>query len=480
MVVTRKLARMDNKMQNKTKNKKQIRKCRCLISLLIVAVSICLTGCEWKKALRDEKEPLVEFVTDELVYNGEINVLDISAMSGGTGKEGIDSFSKCLDEWREKNPSIVVNEEQFEAESYNRELSKRITADNMPDIFIVGSMEAADLAASGNLLDITEYIRGSKDTTLYNYDYLFPYTYDKHYYAIPAYAATTQTILIYNSSLWNEAGYDMIPETWEEYAKADKYFEKKQIDTVVFAGADKKRITDHFLSSFGCQYTGLSWYKSVLNKEFDFESDSFKEAITDTKKLFNESGIICEDYMELTNKEALERFIDGRAAAVIGNYEDVKFLDNQLEPEGKENMGFAALPHFAKLEYTHPFSDKSLPYGIAISSKLAADPEKMDACVDLILYLTGSEYARILQDDHMLLGFTQPEEKPAGMGSVQLRLYRFMYEESIRCESYRTVMNSDVWNEFDDGLRKLLNSEEETVDDFTMEMQSHYMVWCRK
>ena len=191
--------------------------------------------------------------------------------------------------------------------------------------------------------------------------------------------------------MWKEAGYDEFPSTWEDVEKASEYFKDQGIDTIAFGNGGKWQANSDWLSTLGDRYTGKDWFQSLIDKSgAAFTDEAFVKALTETQHLFTETDIFNEDYNSVTNEDAREYYISGDAAAFIGGNWDESYIAATLKDSDEEkfnNIGFAVLPQPADATEDPDSQNIGLGYAVAINPKVADDPDKLAAAIDLC---TGS------------------------------------------------------------------------------------------
>ena len=478
--------------------------CLAAVSALIV-LATGVTGCGDIKKENDEAqiETRYEVVTDELVYDGVIDFLYTLPNGGGDQMGGSTAFSECIEQWKSANPQITLYERCVESDVYSFVLEDLESSAELPDVFIVPASEFDRLSSRNELLDLTYELSRSKESLSGQREdaYLLPYTEDGNVYAIPAFVAASDTIVMYHSDEWEQAGYFEFPETIEELEQAWNSFKEDKTALISFGEAGSRRLADCFFSSFMYHYVGYDWYEDLLEGKADFTSDEMAEAMNDTVYLFRDSNLVSSPLEEMTSKEACDQFLSGETACLIGNYDDAQYVISHMEKDMLSDLYFAPLmwreiKADSEAETVSPyvaFSSRSLPYAIAINSQVKSDPEKYAACVNLVLYLTGENYARAAWDICKLRGYTVLSEmeyggspNAAGAEGAKARLFDFMYNYSRDCGALRDACYKELLDDLNERLRYLcLRQAEEGEDAISQEtiqeeLQIYYEIWCNR
>ncbi len=129
-------------------------------------------------------------------------------------------MQKLAAEFHEKYPNITIKFENVPAEQAAQVLSTRIAGNNAPDVAYVNASDVADYASRGAVADLVNYI-GRSDVVKPD-DYVDAFrqfvTYDDKMWGLPMGGETTG--LFYRTDLFEEAGIDGPPTTWDEFEEA--------------------------------------------------------------------------------------------------------------------------------------------------------------------------------------------------------------------------------------------------------------------
>lgn len=446
-----------------------------LVSLLLcmgLMTGLIACGEEKGQAVTDYE------VTYENGYNGTISFMHFSTEEEAASNGGSEGFRKCIDEWRTANPEITLIEEVLPNEEYKTQVSYYAAADELPDVFLLQGQSASTWVKDGLVLDITEFIKDSEYADIYNMDFLVPFTVNNAYYAFPALSGGTCTVVVYDKKLWAEAGFEAFPQTWADVESTQSFFSKKGISTIAFGNSGMWQMNSDFVSTFAYQYTGPEWFAKIMDGTGDFVDEDFVASLMKTQYLFRESGIFNKNFNEISNEEARELFANGEAASFIGGNWDVSYLFSALSDEQKENIGFAVLPKADDAQNYRHYQNNGLGYGVAINSKVASDPEKLEACVKLAKYLTGPAYADYVGEKYALGGFCGGDIDLSSFDELTKEFYEYSYVANDSCEIFDSYVDEKVWNVFNEGLFDMTNGELDpgSVAILTQEEYSNYLL----
>ena len=405
-----------------------------------------------------------DVAANELAYKGELEIMHYSTSEESEGNGGSDGFRTVLAAWDEAHPDITLNQNVLANAEYKTQIATLAAAGDLPDVFLLQGMNTKDWAKQGLIMDLTDTIKASPYYNDYVQNYFTPFTDGDSIYGYPVLTGGTCTVVIYDKAMWKEAGYDAFPTTWEDVEKAAEYFNGQDITTVAFGNGGKWQANSDFLSTLGNRYTGPDWFLSLINKGgAAFTDEAFVKALKETQHLFTETDIFNEDFNAVTNEDAREYYISGEAAAFIGGNWDESYIWATLKDSDEEkwnNMGFAVLPQPADATEAPNSPNIGLGYAVAINSKLADDPDKLAAAIDLAQEVTGPAFASYVAENYALGGLTK-------VGDVDLSkfdqatqdFYNYSYVDTEPCEIYDSYISGAVWEVLNTDLQTLMNGE---------------------
>jgi len=215
----------------------------------------------------------------DLAYSGNISIMHYSTSEESEGNGGSDGFRTCLANWQNAHGNITLDEEVLANDDYKTQIATRAAADDLPDVFLLQGMNTISWANQGLMYDLTDSIKNSPYADQYKMDYMIPFTANDKYWAYPALTGGTCTVVIYDSAMWKEAGFDTFPTTWADVEKAAEYFSGQGIDTIAFGNSGQWQLNSCFVSCLGYQYTGTQWFADIIAGTGNFEDPNFVAAL---------------------------------------------------------------------------------------------------------------------------------------------------------------------------------------------------------
>lgn len=405
-----------------------------------------------------------DVAANDLAYKGELEIMHYSTSEESEGNGGSDGFRTVLAAWDEAHPDITLNQNVLANAEYKTQIATLAAAGDLPDVFLLQGMNTKDWAKQGLVYDLTDAIKASPYYDDYVQNYFTPFTDGDSIYGYPVLTGGTCTVVIYDKAMWKDAGYDTFPSTWEDVEKAAEYFNEQGITTVAFGNGGKWQANSDFLSTLGNRYTGPDWFLSLINKGgAAFTDEAFVKALTEMQHLFTETSIFNEDFNAVTNEDAREYYISGDAAAFIGGNWDESYIWATLKESDEEkwnNMGFAVLPQPADATEAPTSQNIGLGYAVAISSKVAEDPDKLAAAIDLAQEVTGPAFASYVAENYALGGLTKVGDVDlSSFDQITQDFYNYSYVDTEPCEIYDSYITNAVWDVLNTDLQTMMNGE---------------------
>lgn len=398
---------------------------------------------------------------EELAYTGEITFMHYSTSEESEGNGGSDAFRRAIANWDAAHPNITLNQEVLANADFKTQIATYANADSLPDVFMLQGMNAASWADQGLILDLTDAITNSPYATNYNYERMTPFTVGDKYYAFPALTGMTCTVVVYDAQMWADAGYSSFPTTWAEVEAAVDYFEGQGIDTIAFGNGGQWQMNSDFISCLGYQYTGTDWFDHIMagDGQAAFTDDAFVAALTETQRLFHDTQIFNSDFNAVTNEDAREYFIAGDAAAFIGGNWDFSYIKASVDADKYANLKVAVLPQVADGAYVNNYQNIGMGYGVAINAKVASDPDKLAACIDLAREITGPDFAIYVGENYAEQGFYKASFDMSSFDQVTVDFYNFNYVDNVATEIYDSYVDGSVWGTLNADMQAMCNGE---------------------
>jgi multiple sugar transport system substrate-binding protein len=244
-------------------------------------------------------------------------------------------WKKVAREFEKEHPNISIKFENVPAEQAGQVLTTRIAGNNAPDVAYVNASDVADYASRGAAVDLENYIERGDVVNPDDYVEAFKtfVTYEDKMWGLPMGGETTG--LFYRTDMFEEAGIDAPPATWDEFEET--------------AAA----LTDEAENEYGYELfateSAYYWYPwlyqaggDLLSEDGEilFTSDEAKEAAEFYVDLVQYAP---RDYLNSNSYDGRVAFAEGQVAMYMAGAWFAGVLDSEF-PNIKGKWSSAPLP----------------------------------------------------------------------------------------------------------------------------------------
>ena len=222
------------------------------------------------------------------------------------------AYEQAIADYEEAHPGIKIEMEAFENESYKTKIKAAMTggsADDLPDIFFTWSGAfLGDFVDAGKALCLDEYYEpygeAIPEVMLANT------TYDGKHYGVP----TTFNIvaMFANMDLLAEAGWDHVPETYEDLCACCDALLEKDIIPFGCAGSETWCVTE-YLEPIILKTIGYEALGQIFAGEATWNDPDIATAVTTFQDMINK-GYFDPSGIALGNDEVKANFLAGKTA----------------------------------------------------------------------------------------------------------------------------------------------------------------------
>lgn len=355
-----------SKKYNKTKGKNMKKKI-CLFMGIMLLVSSIASGCG--------KKGSGEGGSDKDTQSGDKTKITMAVWTSGASSR----YEKIAENFNKTNDDIEFQVE-MQSGDYNQYLGNKKVAEDLPDLFYLGSYtQLREFASSGTLADVSslpfadKIYEQAKDAVTYDGKlYGFPEMYE--YWGI-----------IYNYSLFDKAGISETPKTFDELEEACKKLESVGITPFAAMFKDAWTIGQEFCALQGGAIDNgdsesiSQWIESVNSGEGSFRVDGTDRVFEffDLMKKYSGNNYMDADastgYDMLANENAAMCFLSD--AALIG----VSNVTTELD------LGYFALP------LTDDPEDPQMVGGPTNAIVVNENSENKEAAMEVLEWISSGE-----------------------------------------------------------------------------------------
>jgi len=220
------------------------------------------------------------------------------------------AYEQAIAEFEAAHPDIKIEWEAFENQSYKTKIKAAMSdPETLPDIFFTWSGSfLGDFAAAGTAYCVDEaykpFAEELPEVMLQNS------TYDGHHYAIPL---TYNIVALFaNMDLLAEAGWNQVPETYEDLTACCDALVEKGIIPFGCAGKETWCVTE-YLEPIIEKTIGYEELGQIFAGKASWNDPAIATAVDTFQDMINK-GYFDENGMALGNDEVKANFIAGKTA----------------------------------------------------------------------------------------------------------------------------------------------------------------------
>ena len=220
------------------------------------------------------------------------------------------AHEQAIAEFEAAHPDIKIEWEAFENESYKTKIKAAMSdPETLPDIFFTWSGAfLGDFVDAGNVYCVDDAYKGFADAL--PEVMLSNSTYDGHHYAIPL---TFNIVALFaNMDLLAEAGWDHVPETYEDLCACCDALLAKGIIPFGCAGKETWCVTE-YLEPIIEKTIGYEKLNAIFAGQESWNDPDIATAVDTFQDMINK-GYFDPNGMALGNDEVKANFIAGKTA----------------------------------------------------------------------------------------------------------------------------------------------------------------------
>lgn len=315
-------------------------------------------------------------------------------------------FQKMAEEFEAANPDINIEVEVTPWDVLLQKLTTDIAGNANADLAIIGTRWLLDFVEQDIAEPLDSYIddafRGRFIET-----FLSPSVMDGKVYGLPV--AASARAMYYNKSLFEQAGIDAPPETWEELKEDARAISDLGEDIAGYGLQGKEIETDVYF-----YYPMWSYGGNILNEDGSsgFGSDAAIQAATLYKSLIDE-GLTQDGPTAYSREDVQNLFKQGKVGMMI----TAPFLSGQIKQEAPDlQYGIAPIP-------AGPGGDRGT-YGVTDSIIMFSNSDNKDEAWQFLDYLfTQGPRSEFTRGEGFLPVNNAVSEEPAFTEDADLKAF---------------------------------------------------------
>lgn len=336
---------------------------------------------------------------DNSAGDENITIRLLTRMAGTTTQ--VDIYNGILDEFKAKHPDVtIIDDSQSDESAFNNILSTDIASGTMANIFrIQGVANLSDYIDNGMILNVQPYLDEDKEWGGgFSEGSLAYYQVPGHEgtYAIPMESGLIG--VYYNEALFQAAGIEKFPETWDELLIAVTKLKDSGVIPISM-GAQSTYMGEHLHDQIFYKWLGTETAKKLGNREKKWTDADVVETLQMEKDLID-AGAFDPSAAGITDDIALTQFQQGEAAMVITGPWNISNFTNIEDTPVAESVKLAKFPYFKeKPEFKNEDMQTLSPY--MINGKL--EGKELELTMELAKMLTDKEAAKKFAEESAFL-----------------------------------------------------------------------------
>lgn len=374
------------------------KKVKKLLSLLcVLTLTLSMTACGKADTSKSETvettdnaqtgDATIEEKT-EPAEDVEITMLDFFIPGDGV----TEAFRPLYDKFLEEHPNITIDEESISNADTATKVQTLAAADELPDVFVLKGQMAQSFVDNGKVYALDDMLNSDEAWKSNFKDGVFSnFSINNKVYGVPF--QVTNTCVFYNKELFAQAGITEFPATWDDLLVAVDKLKAIGVVPIALGNKEKWNAESVILSTLANRYTGTDWYQSIRDKSgAKFTDPDFVSALTALSDLAK-AGAFNTDVNSIDGAQQRQMYMNGKAAMTIDGTWAVSDFDGNCPDEVKNVTEIAALPSVTGGKGDATAITGGAGWAYAVNANIA--PEKLEAVKELIIALTGPEYATL-------------------------------------------------------------------------------------
>lgn len=233
-------------------------------------------------------------------------------------------FNEVVAEFQRLNPDIRIEMDMVENEAYKEKIRVLISSNDVPDVFTSWSDSfALNLVRSGRVRPLNEMLqRNPEFARTFIQSQIGPFTFEGVTYGLPL--TIDGKVLVYNRSMWQQAGITQEPRTFEELIAVLDRLKAAGHETPILEGLANPWAISHYLGTLFQRYIPAD----VLARDYseatgEFTHPGYKTAIEHFMRLVSYMGPAATS---LTHTEVRNLFIAGRLPMMYMQFAEFGFV----------------------------------------------------------------------------------------------------------------------------------------------------------
>ncbi|MBM7579640.1 extracellular solute-binding protein [Jeotgalibacillus terrae] len=350
----------------------------------------------------------------------------------------------AVERFMEENPDINIVQENIAHDQFKVKVKTQAAGRQLPDLVQVWPGAELTPLVEGELIQPIDDILDTWDGMI-SESMFADYNVDGTQYAVPA-NVTPTSLVYYNKDMLAEAGYDQIPDTYDEFKQLIEDLKAQGDIPITLGNKGQWLLQSSYISTIGDRMTGSDFLNDVLAGDAKFTDDRFVKAVEVIQEMA-EMEAFNNDFNTLDNIQHRELFLSKEAAMMIDGAWSLGPIVESIEDEG--NLGIGVFPALEGGDGNPEAVSAVTGTGIAINSEL--EGEELEAAQKFLESFYSEEYYTELLESDILVA--ADVEMPEGASDSLKRVAEIVNTETTPV--YDAAVPVDLTDAINSGLQEV-------------------------
>jgi raffinose/stachyose/melibiose transport system substrate-binding protein len=321
----------------------------------------------------------------------------------------VDSWYTAIEKFQGEYPDAEFQFEYIPHDAYHDKAQILAAANELPDFFAVKGSWIKQFVANGRVLNLDDML--DKDPAFKDSLYMGAYKnflVDGSIYGLSQEGGNPTHMVVYNSSILKEAGFDTFPATYNEFKELILAVKELGYTPLSMGNKGKWLSESCYLSTIGARFTGQDWTEGITNQTGSkFTDPAFIESLYILKELA-EMGAFNSDMNSVEYTQQRTPYYNGEAAMFVEGFWAINDIVKNAQPDVLDATELGIWPDFGKGKGTADMvSGGAGGWATALNAKL--DGEKRTLAEEFMKTFLSAETGAKLSAKGMLPGMKPGE-----------------------------------------------------------------------
>jgi raffinose/stachyose/melibiose transport system substrate-binding protein len=302
------------------------------------------------------------------------------------------------------NPNVVIDRETIANADMTAKTQTLGPAGELPDIYTLKGQQAETFVKNGWAFPLDDMLnRDPAWKNAFKTGVFSNFTQGGKIYGIPY--QVTNTCVFYNDQILKSAGIGEFPGDWAGLVQAAKTLKAKGITPIVLGNVGKWPAESAVMSTLGNRFTGSAWYQNIREKNGNakWTDPEFVASLQALKDLVD-AGAFNSDINSITDQQARQVFMNGKAAMTIDGTWALGDFDANAPEEIKAAVKMAALPAVPGGKGEQNAITGGAGWAYAVNP--GTEPAKLPYIEKLLREISGPEFGKLQAETGSLTAIT--------------------------------------------------------------------------